>query len=97
LVTRSGSNQWHGSLFETHRNTVTTANDFFNNAAGVDRPQLLRNIVLGSLGGPIKKDRASFFFNDEGFREATATPVVREVPRPTLGQGIVRFRTTRGE
>ncbi|MGH9902128.1 MAG: carboxypeptidase regulatory-like domain-containing protein, partial [Pyrinomonadaceae bacterium] len=34
LVTRSGSNEWHGSLYETHRNTVTTANDFFNNAAG---------------------------------------------------------------
>lgn len=96
LVTRSGSNQWHGSLFETHRNTVTTANDFFNNAAGVQRPQLLRNIFGGSLGGPIKKDRAFFFFTYEGFREATATSVVREVPLPTLGQGIVRYRTESG-
>src|SRR5689334_10534037 len=96
LVTRSGSNQWHGSLFETHRNTVTTANDFFNNAAGVERPQLLRNIFGGSLGGPIKKDRAFFFFTYEGFREATATSVVREVPLPTLGQGIVRFQTESG-
>jgi hypothetical protein len=96
LVTRSGSNQWHGSLFETHRNTVTTANDFFNNAAGVDRPQLLRNIFGGSVGGPIKKDRAFFFFTYEGFREATATSVVREVPLPTLGQGLVRFRTESG-
>ncbi|HEX3253703.1 MAG TPA: carboxypeptidase-like regulatory domain-containing protein [Pyrinomonadaceae bacterium] len=96
LVTRSGSNQWHGSLFETHRNTVTTANDFFNNAAGVERPQLLRNIFGGSVGGPIKKNRAFFFFNYEGFREATATSVVREVPLPTLGQGIVRFRTDSG-
>jgi hypothetical protein len=97
LVTRSGSNQFHGSLFETHRNTVTTANDFFNNAAGVERPQLLRNIFGGSIGGPIKKDRAFFFFTYEGFREATATSVVREVPLPTLGQGIVRFRTESGE
>src|SRR4030095_4656102 len=96
LVTRSGSNQFHGSLFETHRNTVTTANDFFNNAAGVDRPQLLRNIFGGSVGGPIKKDRAFFFFTYEGFREATATSVVREVPLPTLGQGLVRFRTESG-
>jgi hypothetical protein len=96
LVTRSGSNQWHGSLFETHRNTITTANDFFNNAAGVARPQLLRNIFGGSVGGPIKKDRAFFFFTYEGFREATATSVVREVPLPTLGQGIVRFRTDSG-
>jgi Carboxypeptidase regulatory-like domain len=97
LVTRSGSNQWHGSLFETHRNTVTTANDFFNNAAGVERPQLLRNIFGGSLGGPIKRDRAFFFFTYEGFREATATSVVREVPLATLGQGIVRYRTESGE
>jgi Carboxypeptidase regulatory-like domain len=96
LVTRSGSNQWHGSLFEIHRNTVTTANDFFNNAAGVERPQLLRNIFGGSVSGPIKKDRAFFFFTYEGFREATATSVVREVPLPTLGQGIVRYRTESG-
>lgn len=97
LVTRSGSNQWHGSLFEIHRNTVTTANDFFNNAAGVERPQLLRNIFGGSLGGPIKRDRAFFFFTYEGFREATATSVVREVPLATLGQGIVRYRTESGD
>lgn len=96
LVTRSGSNDWHGSLFETHRNTVTTANDFFNNAAGVERPQLLRNIFGGSVGGPIKKDRAFFFFTYEGFREATGTSVVREVPLPTLGQGLVRYRTDSG-
>jgi hypothetical protein len=97
LVTRSGSNQWHGSLFETHRNTITTANDFFNNAAGVERPQLLRNIFGGSVAGPIKNNRAFFFFTYEGFREATATSVVREVPLPTLGQGIVRYRTESGD
>ena len=97
LVTRSGSNEWHGSLFEIHRNTITTANDFFNNAAGVERPQLLRNIFGGSVGGPIKTDRAFFFFTYEGFREATATSVVREVPLPTLGQGIVRYRTESGD
>ena len=116
LVTKSGTNEWHGSLYEYHRNTVTTANDFFNNAAGsfapddfavitgqaregderAPRPQLLRNIFGGSIGGPIKKDRAFFFFNYEGFREASETPVVREVPLPTLGQGIVRYRTASG-
>jgi hypothetical protein len=90
LVTKSGTNEWHGSLYEYHRNTVTSANDFFNNAAGVERPQLLRNIFGGSIGGPIKKNRAFFFFNYEGFREATGTSVVREVPLPSLGQGIVR-------
>src|SRR5262245_37593897 len=97
LVTRSGSNQWHGSLFETHRNTVTTANDFFNNAAGVKRPQLLRNIFGGSVGGPIKKDREFFFFTYEGFREATANSVVREVLLAWRDQGIVRYRTESGD
>ena len=117
LVTKSGTNDWHGSLYEFHRNTATTANDFFNNAAGsyaaddlpvqlglkqagepiAPRPQLLRNVFGGSIGGPIKKDRAFFFFTYEGFREASETPVVREVPLPTLGQGIVRHFTASGD
>ncbi|HEX8557970.1 MAG TPA: TonB-dependent receptor [Pyrinomonadaceae bacterium] len=116
LVTKSGTNEFHGSLYEFHRNTVTTANDFFNNALGrytaddipvqlgqakvgdprAPRPQLLRNVFGGSLGGPIKKDRAFFFFTYEGFREASETPVVREVPLATLGQGVVRYRTANG-
>lgn len=96
LITKSGTNDWHGSLYHYHRNTVTTANDFFNNKDGVERPQLLRNIFGGSVGGPIKKDRAFFFFTYEGFREATATTVLREVPLPTLGQGIVRYFTADG-
>ncbi|MEO8435229.1 MAG: TonB-dependent receptor [Pyrinomonadaceae bacterium] len=96
LITKSGSNQWHGSLYHFHRNTVTTANDFFNNKDGVERPQLLRNIFGGAVGGPIKKDRAFFFFTYEGFREATAQTVLREVPLPTLGQGIVRYQTDSG-
>jgi len=96
LVTKSGTNNYHGSLFEYHRNTVTTANDFFNNAVGVERPQLLRNIFGGSVGGPVKKDKIFFFGTYEGFREATATSVLRQVPLPTLGQGIVRYRTDSG-
>ena len=95
LVTKSGTNDWHGLLYEYHRNTITSANDFFNNKAGVARPQLLRNIFGGTVGGPIKRDRAFFFFSYEGFREATATSVVRTVPLPqTLGQGLVRYVTT---
>src|SRR5262249_19851565 len=61
LITKSGTNQFHGSLFEYHRNTVGTANDWFNNKSGVDRPQLLRNNFGGAIGGPIKKDRVFFF------------------------------------
>jgi hypothetical protein len=96
LVTKSGSNQWHGALFETHRNDITAANDWFNNKAGVARPKLLRNNFGGAIGGPIKKDKAFFFFTYEGFREAKGQSVVREVPLPSLGQGIVRYFTEDG-
>jgi hypothetical protein len=116
LATRAGSNDWHGSLFYNHRNTVTTANDFFNNKAGrfvatdpqvlsgtarvgdqrLPRPQLLRNIFGGSIGGPIKSDRAFFFFAYEGFREATAAGGLQVVPLQHVGQGIIRYRTASG-
>ena len=117
LVTKSGTNDWHGLLYEYHRNTVTSANDYFNNAAGsygpndfqvqnglakvgdkrVPRPPLLRNIFGGTVGGPIKRDKAFFFFSYEGFREATATSVVRTVPlADSIGKGIVRYKTASG-
>ena len=67
LVTKSGSNQWHGSAHEYNRNTIFAANDFFNNKNGVDRPPLNRNQFGGSIGGPIRKDKL-FFFNYEGRR-----------------------------
>jgi hypothetical protein len=96
LVTKSGSNSLHGALYESHRNDFTAANDWFNNKSGVDRPKLLRNNFGGAIGGPIKKDKAFFFFNYEGFREAKGESIVREVPLPSLGQGIVRYFTDDG-
>ncbi|MBO0719718.1 MAG: TonB-dependent receptor [Blastocatellia bacterium] len=96
LITRGGSNNFHGSLYESHRNDIFAANDWFNNKAGVDRPKLLRNNFGGAVGGPIKKDRIFFFFNYEGFREAKGESVTREVPLPSLGQGIVRYLTDDG-
>ncbi|HEX6717895.1 MAG TPA: carboxypeptidase-like regulatory domain-containing protein, partial [Pyrinomonadaceae bacterium] len=116
LATKSGTNNWHGSLFQFHRNTVTTANDFFNNKAGrfvatdsqvingtakvgdprAPRPPLLRNFFGGSVGGPVKHDRAFFFFAYEGFREATSSTSVQVVPLPHIAQGIIRYRTANG-
>ncbi|NWG12470.1 MAG: carboxypeptidase regulatory-like domain-containing protein [Acidobacteria bacterium] len=96
LVTKSGTNDWHGSLYEYHRNTVTTANDFFNNRSGVKRPKLIRNLFGGSLGGPIVKDRAFFFYNYEGRRDAKQQSVLRTVPLASLGQGIVKYKNTSG-
>ncbi len=96
LITKSGTNEFHGSLFHYHRNTVTTANDFFNNKVGLERPALLRNIFGGSLGGPIIKNRAFFFGTYEGFREATSSGGLQVVPLPHVAQGIIRYRTASG-
>ena len=96
LITKQGSNEWHGNLFEYHRNTVTTANDFFNNSTIIDgkslpRPVLIRNNYGGSLGGPLMKDRFFFFYNYEARRDARQVPVNRIVPLASLGQGLLKF------
>jgi hypothetical protein len=91
LVTKSGTNDFHGSLYEFHRNTVFTANDFFNNRDGIPRPTLLRNVFGGTIGGPIKKDRLFFFYNYEGRRDASQRSVVNVVPTASLGAGNVKF------
>jgi hypothetical protein len=91
LSTKSGTNEWRGALYEYHRNTATTANDYFNNLNGVPRPKLIRNLFGGRLGGPIVKDRAFFFYNYEALRESRETPVTRIVPLASLGQGTVKF------
>lgn len=96
LITRTGSNEWHGSLYEFHRNTVTTANDFFNNRSGVPRPKLIRNLFGGSVGGPVVRDRMFFFYNYEGRRDAKGESVLRSVPLPSLGRGEVKYNTASG-
>jgi hypothetical protein len=60
-VTKSGTNQFHGNLFEFLRNGNLNANDFFNNKAGLPRDTLKRNQFGGTLGGPIKRDKLFFF------------------------------------
>jgi len=93
LVTKSGTNSFHGSAFEFHRNTVFTANNFFNNRSGVERPALIRNTFGGAIGGPVVKDKVFFFYSYEGRRDASAAAVgPRTVPLPTLGQGLLRYR-----
>ncbi|HEY0727937.1 MAG TPA: carboxypeptidase-like regulatory domain-containing protein, partial [Pyrinomonadaceae bacterium] len=96
LVTKGGSNEWHGSAFEFYRTSAFAANDFFNNAAGVSRAPLIRHTFGGSLGGPIMKDRAFFFYSFEGDRIQRSVSVVRNVPLASLGQGLVRFRNPGG-
>src|SRR6266850_6213431 len=70
VLTKSGTNQFHGSAFEFLRNTVFNANDWGSTLA---RAPFHRNQFGGTLGGPIKKDKAFFFFSYSGLRQATST------------------------
>lgn len=96
LVTKSGSNQLHGSLYEYNRNTATAANTWFNNQAGVPRQQLVRNQFGASIGGPIKKDRAFYFVNWEQRIDASSVAQVRSVPSESLKQGFLKVQLTDG-
>jgi Carboxypeptidase regulatory-like domain/TonB dependent receptor len=72
VVTRSGTNQFHGSAYEFFRNSVMDANDWFNNAFGTKIAPLKRNDFGGTVGGPIRKDKTFFFFDYEGLRASTS-------------------------
>jgi hypothetical protein len=96
LVTKSGTNQLHGSAYEYNRNTITAANSWFNNRDGVGITPLNRNQFGASLGGPIKKDRIFYFFNYERRIDASSQAVERMVPTENLKQGMLTFADTNG-
>lgn len=91
LTIRSGGNKFHGSLFESHRNTLLNANDWFNNLQGVSRNTLIRNQFGGRLSGPIIKNKAFFFFNYEGQRQVERTNLTSTTFTATARQGIYRY------
>jgi hypothetical protein len=62
LVTKSGTNKFHGNINEYHRDTSTAANTYFNNFLGLPRTPLIQNQFGGNIGGPILKDKLFFFF-----------------------------------
>jgi carboxypeptidase family protein len=97
LVTKSGTNSFHGSAYEYMRNTITSANDFFIKQAELKDGQpnkplkLIRNIFGVSLGGPVRKDRLFFFANYEGTREREEQSAARVIPSATLRDGIIEY------
>jgi hypothetical protein len=68
MVTRSGTNEWHGGLFEQHRNQDLNANYYFNNIQGLPRDHMVFNQFGGQVGGAIKKNKLFFFGHVEIFR-----------------------------
>ena len=93
LVTKSGTNQLHGSLYEYNRNTWFAANTWFNNHAGVPRQPLVRNQFGGSVGGKIVANRVFYFLNYEQRDDASGISQVRAVPSDTLRQGLFQFKS----
>ena len=79
VVTKSGTNNLHGDLFEFFRNTALDANNYFLNAIGTPRPTYDRNQFGGVLGGPIVKDRAWFFVSYQGSRETNGTSLTNSL------------------
>ena len=92
LITRSGTNAWHGGVFEYLRNTVFNANTFFGNASGLERPVFIQNTFGGSLGGPILHDRTFIFGNYQGRRNAQQIVRNRLVLTREAKAGLFRWR-----
>lgn len=111
LVTKGGSNEFHGGGFYMNRNDALQANSFFNNALGTERPRQNQHFFGFDIGGPIYflrfgdgggspvwsgKDRAFFFFAYEGFRDNFSVTRNRTVLTPEARQGIFRYTGTNG-
>jgi len=97
LVTKSGTNFIHGSVYEYNRPTFDVANDWFNKQSELEAglpniPQhILRNTFGGTVGGPIKKDRLFFFAAFEGQRTAEQQQTTRIVPTASLREGMIKY------
>ena len=88
VITRGGSNVFHGSGYEYARNDALDANDFFSNTAGVDKPALKYNNYGWSFGGPIAKNRLFFFGGEEWKKIRRQTsPTFRTLPTSAMRQG----------
>ena len=88
MTTKSGSNQFHGSLWELHRDASLDAKNYFDLAAS-PIPPFVRNQFGAGLGGPLKHDRTFFFVNYEGFRQVQATTAIATVPDALAHQGLL--------
>jgi hypothetical protein len=102
LVTKSGTNHFHAGLYEYNRNTLATANNWFNKQAELSEGlpnvpgKLIRNTFGGTIGGPVKKNKLFFFFNYEGQRTAENQQVTQVVPTGVFRAGTVTYLSENG-
>jgi hypothetical protein len=86
IVTRSGENQFHGTVFDYLRNDALDANDWFANKAGLPKPRERQNDFGGTLSGPVLKNRTFFFFSYEGLRLRLPQVALTDVPSVSARQ-----------
>jgi Carboxypeptidase regulatory-like domain len=102
VVTKGGTNRFHGSLYEYNRDTLTAANNWFNKQAELaeDDPnkpgKLIRNTFGASLGGPVRKDRLFFFANYEAQRTAENVQQILTVPTASFRAGNITYPSAAG-
>lgn len=103
MITKSGTNEVHGSAYWFHRNNATSANDFFLKKSQLEKglenkpPKLIRNIGGASLGGPLVKNKWFLFGNWEQRQDRSETIELRYVPTAQMRQGILRYPSANGE
>jgi outer membrane receptor protein involved in Fe transport len=90
-ITRSGTNQFHGDVYEFLRNDALDAANFFDNFNSQPKAPFRRNQFGGAIGGPIKKDKTFFFFNYEGLRQTLDNTQTNTVPSANARNGIVNI------
>ncbi len=102
LVTKSGTNQFHGTAYEYNRSNIGEANDWFNEQAQLQArlpnipPHLIRNTFGATVGGPIIKNKLFFFAAYEGQRTNESLEVSRTVPSAAFRQGVLQYLTGNG-
>src|SRR5580704_10238198 len=87
-ITKSGSNHFHGSLFELHRDAALEARNYFD-LSSRPIPPFVRNQFGASIGGPLARDHTFFFASYEGFREVRASTAIATVPDALAHQGLL--------
>ena len=103
LVTKGGTNRFHGSLYEYNRSKIGEANSFFNKRAQLQAgdpnvpPHLVRNTFGVSIGGPIVKNRLFFFATYEGQRTHETEIVTRFVPTQSFRNGLLTYQCDNGQ
>lgn len=98
LVTKSGTNHFHGNVNEYHRDTSLVANPWFSNNSTpiVPRSHYIQNQFGGNIGGPIKRDKLFFFFDYNNSKIINSQVVNRVVPTPSLRAGSITYNNTSG-